>query len=201
MKVMRNLVLALTLVALSLNTSLATPASDPNELIRAATTRPWPGENYPALPPLTTTMRTLIANEIRNSQAISSAYAKLDAANRGNVGWFEGVAELEQQKAVWSLLSCLIHPSEDVQIHALRSLERIGDRRAVPFLLIYAEHMTVFEAGSENATIHGVIHESVANTLSALTGVRISLKGQDPAGLSRGIKLWREWEVEHHGAP
>ena len=201
MKVMRNLVVALAFVALSLNASMAAPASDPERLIKAAITRPWPGDNYPALPALPTAMRNLIANEIRSSRAVMSAYAKLDAANRRNVEWFEGVAELEKQKAVWSLLSCLVHPSEDVQIHALRSLERVADKRAAPFLLIYAEYMAVDEAGDENATIHGVIHESVAKTLSALTGVRVSLKGQDPAGLSRGTKLWRKWQVEHNSAP
>lgn len=201
MQVMRRMFVALTLVALSSNASLAFPVADPSELIRAATTRPWPGENYPALPSLTTSMRSLISDEIRNSQAVSGAYAKLDAAHRRNVEWFEGVAELEKQKAIWSLQSCLLHPSEDVQLHALRSLERVGDRRAVPFLLIYAEYMAVPEAGSENATIHGMIHESLAQTLSALTGVRVSLKGQDPEGLSRAIKRWRKWQVEANNAP
>jgi hypothetical protein len=198
---MRNLIIAIALVVFSLNAAPAASVSDPNELIKAATTRPWPGENYPALPSLSTETRSLVANEIRSSQAVSSAYAKLDAANRRNVEWFEGVAELEKQKALWSLLSCLIHPSEDVQIYALRSLERLGDKRAVPFLLIYAEYMAVQEAGSENATIHGIIHESIAQTLSVLTGMKVTLKGQDSEGLKRGIKIWRKWLVERDAAP
>lgn len=198
---MRNLIVAIALVVLPLKAPQAIDASDPQELIKAATTRPWPGENYPALPSLSTEMQGLVANEIRSSPSVRNSYAKLDAAHRRNVEWFEGVAELEKQKALWSLLSCLIHPSEDVQIHALRSLERLGDTPAAPFLLIYAEYMAVPEAGSENATIHGIIHESIAQTLSVLSGKKVTLKGQDAAGLKRGIKIWRQWLVERDSRP
>ena len=170
--------------------------SAPKDLLKAATSRPWPGEGYPVLPSLSTEMRGLVCNEIANSGSIRAAYEKLDAANRRNVEWFDGVAELEKQNAVWCLLSCLCHPHEDVQIHALRSLERLRDKRAVPFLLLYADYMAVFEAGSENATIHGIIHESTARTLSGLTGIRVLLQGQDPDGLKIGIKKWRKWLVE-----
>ena len=176
----------------------AVPAS--NELLRAATSRPWPGEAYPTLPSLSTEMRGLVRNQIDSSKRIRAAYEKLDAAKRRNVEWFEGVAELEQEKAVWCLLSCLCHPHEDVQIHALRGLERLRDKRAVPFLLLYADYMAVFEAGSENATIHGIIHESAAKTLSELTGVRVSVQGQDPDGLKNGIKKWRKWLVDQQKA-
>jgi hypothetical protein len=174
---------------------LSLRAQAPDSLIKAATTRPWPGENYPVLPALSTEMRGLIAKEIAGAPAVRKAYEKLDA-NRRNVEWFEGVKELEQHKAVWSLQSCLCHPHDDVQIHALRSLQKLGDKRAVPFLLLYGEHMAVWESGSENATIHGIIHESTAATLSALTGVRLVLEGQDPVGLKKGLRKWRRWLVE-----
>jgi RNA polymerase sigma factor (sigma-70 family) len=169
---------------------------NPNDLIKAAIKRPDGGDNYPVLPALSTPMRGQAANEILGSDAVRQAYEKLDAVNRRNVDWFDGVAELEKHKAVWCLLSCLCHYHADVQIHALRSLERLGDKRAVPFLLLYAEHMAVFIGGSENATIHGIIHQSVAQTLSTLTGVRVEVKGQDPSGLHKGLKQWRKWLVE-----
>jgi len=194
---MRILIVELTFAVISLHASILSSMSDPKNLIKAATTRPWGRENYPALPSLSTEMQDLVANEIRGSKAVNDGFVKLDAANRRNVDWFEGVAELERQKALWSLLSCLVHPSDDVQIRALKSLERLGDKRAVPFLLIYAEYMAVYEMGSENATVHGIIHESIAKTLSALTGTEITLKGQDVEGLKRGIKVWRKWLVEH----
>ena len=201
MKHVRDLIIATALFIFPLNAPLATAVSDPKELIKAATTRPWPGESYPALPSLSSETQSLVIDEIRSSQAVRSAYAQLDAASRSNVDWFEGVAALEKQKALWSLLSCLIHPSEDVQINALRSLERMGDKRAVHFLLIYAEYMAVDESGSENATIHGIIHKSIAQTLSALTGMKVTLKGQDPEGLKRGIKIWRKWLAERDPTP
>jgi RNA polymerase sigma factor (sigma-70 family) len=171
------------------------PAANPIDLVKAALARPDGGENYPALPSLSTEMSGRVCNEIAASDTVRQAYEKLDATRR-NVDWFDGVAELEKQKAVWCLLSCLCHHHPDVQIHALRSLERLGDKRAVPFLLLYAEYMAVLVGGSENATIHGIIHQSAAKTLSALTGVRVAVTGQDPDGLKKGIKRWRKWLVE-----
>ena len=184
------------LVLAVLLTSQSVRAQSPLDLIKAATTRPWPGENHPLLPALSTEMRGLVESEIMGSPAIRKAYEKLDAKRRRNVEWFEGVKELEQQKAVWSLQSCLCHPSDDVQIHTLRSLQKLGDKRAVPFLLLYGEHMAVWESGSENATLHGIIHESTAATLSAITGVKVVLDGQDPEGLKKGLRKWRRWLVE-----
>jgi hypothetical protein len=164
-----------------------------DRLIAAATTRPWPGESYPALPSLSTEMRGRIESEIAGSDRVRAAYEKLDAANRDNAEWFEGVNELAAEKAVWSLASCLVHPHEDVQILALRALERLRDPRVVPFLLIYADYMAVWEGGSESATIHGIIHSSIGSALSALTGVPVEIKGQDPEGLRRAIARWRRW--------
>jgi hypothetical protein len=170
-----------------------------DRLISAATTRPWPGEGYPVLPALSTELRGLIAGEIAASDAVRAAYEKLDAAARDNAEWFEGVAALEREWALWCLVSCLVHPHEDVQIRALRALERLGDGRAVPFLITYAEYMAVHEGGSENATIHGIVHSSVATTLSALTGVHVNVDGQDPEGLKLGVVKWRRWLANQPG--
>jgi hypothetical protein len=172
--------------------SLAMVDQDPKDLIKAATTRPWPGANYPALPSLSSEMLEKVASEIKGSEAVRRAYEKLDARRR-NVEWFEGVAELEKQKALWSLLSSLCHPHEDVQFHALRSLNRLQDKRAVPFLLVYAESEADYVSGSEQATVHGVIHESIAETLSSLTGVSITIRGQNPEELMNGVRQWRKW--------
>ncbi|HVW01878.1 MAG TPA: hypothetical protein VHB77_16110 [Planctomycetaceae bacterium] len=166
----------------------------PLELVKAAISREgFPAESYPVLPALSTPMRGLICNEIAESRAVRNAFAKLDVARRRNVDWFEGVKELETEKAVWALQACLCHPSDDVQIHALRSLERLHDARAVPFLMVYAEYMAVHVEGSENATIHGVIMESTARTLSKLTGEEVVVKGQDVRRLREGIHRWRIW--------
>jgi hypothetical protein len=180
--------------------SLAMIDQDPKDLIKAAITRPWPGDNYPALPALTSEMQERIVSELTGSEAVRRAYEKLDA-KRPNVEWFDGVAELEKQRAVWSLLSCLCHPSDDVQIHALRSLNRLQDKRAVSFLLTYAEYMAVYEAGDENATIHGIIHESIAETLSSLTRIGITIRGQNPDGLKNGIRQWRRWLADQDIKP
>jgi hypothetical protein len=186
--------LILCLVLLSASSSYS--QSDELKLLRAATTRPWSGENFPALPSLSTGMQSLVVGEIMASPKVKDAFTKLDAKGK-NVDWFIGVEELEEQKAVWSLQSCLIHPSEDVQIHALRSLEQIKDKRAVPFLLIYAEYMAIDESGSENATIHGIIQESIAKALSSLTGLKVQITGQDSELLKQSIKKWRKWLVEN----
>ena len=166
-----------------------------DELIKAVTTRPWRSENFPLLPNLTTEIKGGVISELKNS-LIRKAYEKLDA-RRSNVNWFEGIEELEKQKAVWSIQSCLIHPHDDVQIRALESLKRLNDKRAVPFILTYAEYMAYLEGGSENATLHGIIHGSIAKTLSSLTGIKLEIKGQDPARLKNGIRQWRRWLIEN----
>ena len=78
----------------------------------------------------------------------------------------EGLDELEREGAAWSLASCLCHPHEDVQVRALRALERLGDARVVSFVLTYAEYMAVWEGGSESATIHGMVHSAIAQILA-----------------------------------
>lgn len=166
-----------------------------DELIKAVTTRPWKGESYPLLPSLSTKLKGGVLGELKNN-SIRKAYEKLNA-NRGNIEWFEGIEELEKEKALWSLLSCLIHPHEDVQIYSLRSLEKLNDKRAVPFILIYAQYMAVLEGGSENATIHGAIHETIAKTMYSLTNVKVEINRQDPEKLKQGILLWYKWLVEN----
>jgi hypothetical protein len=167
----------------------------PHDLIAAATTRPWPGESFPALPSLSTNTRQQIEQEMGRAP-VRRAFELLDARRSENTNWFGAVEIFEKEKATWSLQACLVHPSEDVQINALRALGRLKDKNAVPFLLIYGDYMAVFEAGSENATIHGIIHESIAGALPSITGVEVKIKGQNPEALKRGLRLWTKWLVE-----
>jgi len=167
---------------------------DPRRLLATMTKQPWPGVNYPALPALSESMTRNIGNEIHGRPVLIEAIRQLDPA-RSNNDWFDAVAILEREKAAWSLQACLCHPSEDVQIHALRSLQKLGDPAAVPFLLIYADYMAVMEGGSENATIHGIIHMSVAATLSTLTGISVQIDHQDPEALRKAIRQWTRWQL------
>jgi len=164
------------------------------ELIRGATERPWPGKNYPELPALPNEVVKGVTGEIESDPKVKQAYAKLNAAKQINTSWFEGVKELEKLKAVWSLQSCLCHPHDDVQIHALRALACLKDERSLPFLLKYASAMAVHESGSENATIHGVIHDETAKALSSITGLQFKMKGgQDPEGLKAAVARSTTW--------
>lgn len=159
--------------------------------IDAVITRPWPGKNSPPLPPVSLELRQAVKEELREP-GVRKAYEMLDAKRR-NVEWFEGIEILEKEGAVWALVSCLSHPSADVQIHSLRGLGRIGGSNTIPSLLTYAESMAVSIGGSENATIHGIIHETIAKTMSSITGIRITISGQDPLELRKGIDMWRAW--------
>lgn len=139
-----------------------------------------------------------MTHEILASPRVREAYALLDPHNRRSADWHRGVEKLEEEKATWSVVSCLCHPREGVQISALQSLKRLGDRRAVPFVLLYAEYMAVDEEGSEEATVHGLVLESTAGTLSALTGIDVKVKRQDVGALKAGIEKWRRWLVDQH---
>ena len=118
-----------------------------NAAVKAVIVRPWPGENYPALPSLPSQLQENILAELE-TPAIRSAYNKMDA-KRPNEEWFKGLEELESNKAVWCILSCLCHPHDDVQIRALRTLEKLNDQRAVPFLITYAEYMAVLRLAAK----------------------------------------------------
>lgn len=202
-----KLLLALLLAACVLTFARVAPAepegpvkTSPESLITAATTPLRPDAVYPALPSLSTAMRLHIIaemtfNDERRPSPVRGAFERLNPT-RDNNEWFEAVDTLEQVKAVWSLQACLVHPSEDVQIRALLALGRLRSEEAVPFLLIYGHYMAVHEAGSENATIHGIIHRTLAQTLSTITGVEVSIEGQDPEGLERGLLKWTRWLLD-----
>jgi hypothetical protein len=170
-------------------------SDDPRQLVSAMTKCPWPGESYPALPSFSTAMMGRITGEIAGRPVLLEAFRHLDSSGSNN-DWFDAIAVLEREKAIWSLQACLCHPHDDVQIHALRSLLRLGDRAAVPFLLIYADYMAVHESGSENATIHGIIHSAIAETLSGLTGESVKIDGQDPEALTKAIRKWTIWQTK-----
>src|SRR5262245_32126567 len=107
-------VLLLWIAGWEAHPAIAQNEPHPAELIKAATARPGGRENYPTLPALSTTMQASISGEIVASRSVRNAYQRLGALNK-NVHWFEGVKELEKEKAVWCLLSCLAHHSPDVQ--------------------------------------------------------------------------------------
>ena len=183
-----------SIVSLALLSASVFAADEPQELLAAMIKRPWPGENYPALPSLSSALSGRITEEMSRRPAVLDAFKRLEP-NRSNHDWFDAVATLQREKAVWALQACLCHPSEDVQIHALRSLRALADRSAVPFLLVYAEHMAVYEGGSETATIHGMIHTTLSETLYALTGVSVVIKGQNPEALKKAIRQWTLWQA------
>lgn len=176
--------------------------SESRDLIHAVTaTAARPRHEFPTLPSISSTMQQRVDAEVDSSDTIGQALGLLDRETRDNVDWLEGIARLEREQAVWCLQSCLTHPHDDVQAQALRSLERLRDKRAVPFLLVYADYMAVSESGSENATLHGILHQTIAGTLSKLTGIEVRLDGQDPEGLRTGIVAWSKWVVENDESP
>ena len=173
----------------------AAAESSPEELIHAATAWPWGGKNPIKLPPIPKELAKDIATEIQSFPAVRAAYEDLDA-NKRNTTWFAALEKLESEKAVWSLTSALCHPSNDVQIYALRALARVKDERVLPFLFQYADAMAFFQGGSESATIHGIKHVDIAKVFGAITGLEIKIDGQDPQGITAAVKHCREWYAD-----
>jgi hypothetical protein len=125
-----------------------------------------------------------------------SALEKLDIS-RPSAEQLGGVAELERRKAVGCLLVGLSSANPDVRIRAARALALAADAplnpAAVRLMLDHARQAAVFEAGSENATLHGVYQHALAESLNKLTHSSVRLKpGQDPEGLKAGIVVWLE---------
>ena len=152
--------------------------------------------SWPILPSLPSEIVGRIGSEIAASEAIRKAFRDLNPKN-SNAQWFDAIDVLEHEHAIWSLQACLCHRSLDVQVKAIRALGRLKDARSVHFLLVYADYMAISVMGSENATVHGFIHGDLAVTLSAITGIQVSILGQDPEGLKKAIRKWQRWELDH----
>ncbi len=99
MKKISCVVFVIIVISFQLSAQSISRTSTDDKLIDAVITRPWPGSNYPPPPALPYNIRARIYNELSKSE-IREAYVKLDA-NRRNVEWFDGIAGLEKNKAVW----------------------------------------------------------------------------------------------------
>jgi hypothetical protein len=159
---------ALVLLAALFAASAGFAAQMPRELIAAMLKSPWPV--YPAVPSLPEQMRAEMASEIASSEVVRKAVEQLNPENQ-NTAWFAAIATLEKVRAIWSLQACLCHRSPDVQVKAIEALGHVRDSRAAHFIILYAEYMTVDVGGSESATIHGILLHSIAQTMSAITGL------------------------------
>jgi hypothetical protein len=59
--------------------------------------------------------------------------------------------------------------------------------------------MAVYEEGSENATIHGIIHKETAKTLSAITRLKFRVpSGQNPKALKSAIYHCQKWQLKKY---
>jgi hypothetical protein len=121
-----------------------------------------------------------------------------------NTGWFAAIEALEKARAIWSLQACLCHASPDVQVKAIEALGHVRDSRTAHFIILYAEYMAVDVGGSESATVHGIRLHSIAQTMSAITGLPNTYNRdsseklmQNLDDLRRLVDQWRRWELEH----
>lgn len=151
-------------------------------------------ESHKSYPTLPTHLRGELSFELREKN-LKDVFAMLDPASTQRADWYGALRALEEKRAVWSLQACLTHPDEDVQIKALEALKRLGDSRAVPFLLIYAQYMAVPEEG-EGAANHGIIHIKIAEAASELTGKDFPIHVQNPERLKEGVRIWMGWLSE-----
>jgi hypothetical protein len=150
------------------------------------------GTDYPGCPPLAVEVKRGVAREVAKSAAVREALELLDPEHV-NVVMFDAVAALEREHAVFTLAAAVCHDSDDVKIKSARALAALADPTPLPFLLEVADRFAVFEDGSENATIHGVLQHDLAAALNAMTAEHVTLgEGQDPDALRAGIVVWRK---------
>jgi hypothetical protein len=190
---MKTLALTLSLAGIGTLFLSSSAYADTNygAIIDAAIKNPWgPGDLILPVPP--GFLRGEAANEMAKDVETANAMTALDSTKE-NTSWFAALKILEAKKAVGCLQIVLDHPSDDVQIKALEALDSIDNSQAVPFLLIYAQYVNKNVEGSENATIQAIKMETLANTLSGLTGIEVKVKGQDCEALKHGISEWMEW--------
>ncbi len=160
--------------------------------IRDATTRRWPGEDYPKRPGLSEDVKRGIEQELMSDPRIGEFYFYLGAKKSRSI-WHVGIEGLTETKAVWCLVSGLCHPHDDVQIGCAQALGELRDKRVVPFMLIVADAFAVFGKGSESATLHSIFQHALTDSLNNILGTSVALRdGQGPEGLKKGIAIWKK---------
>lgn len=134
-----------------------------------------------------------VALEMARSPSVASAWSGLDARKPSPP---EGAVEvIAEQGAACSLVALLWVTDIDVNLQAARALAKVPEVThplALPFLLSSIERLAVFVEGSEEATLHGRLHDVLFDSMGILTGVISKHKrGQDPDGLRVAIPNWR----------
>lgn len=134
-----------------------------------------------------------IALEMARSPSVSQAWSGLDARKASPP---DGAVEvIVEQGAACSLVALLWVTEMDMNLRAARSLAKVPEVThplALPFLLSSIERLAVIVEGSEEATLHGRLHDYLFESMGILTGVISSHKrGQDPEGLRAAIPNWR----------
>jgi len=189
MKIAALVLLALSAIAVRAESSL-------RELMDQVVRRPA-YTMHPDLPVLSAKVRAGAEAEMAADAEVKEAM-RLLSVERSNVDRFRGVELLARKRAVWCLQATLCDPRGDMRSEALRALRKIGDPRAVRFLIIFADKMAVTVMGSECATIHSITIRELGATLAALTGVKIKLVGpQDVGELRRVMQRSAEWLMEY----
>lgn len=167
------------------------PTSPAEKLLRDATAMraAW---QVPA-PELPLEVVCCVALEMARSPSVERMWSGLDA--RKATPPPDAVSIVVEEGAACSLVALLWHADEWTSIRAARSLGKVPEVThplALPFLLASIERLAVAVEGSEEATLHAMLHDGLFEGMGILTGeISSHARGQDPEGLLRALPVWR----------
>jgi hypothetical protein len=163
------------------------------DILKNMTTDPHPeySQQPQSAPVLSDRMISLIYAEM-NRVDVKNSMVKLNAS--GSDYHSESLIEsLESARAIWALQACLLHPNDDVKISAVRSLGEINDPESVPFITKVLTMNYHLVAGSENATIHDILLNSIGATLKTITGISVRDDGLMPEDHKADTERLEKW--------
>jgi len=134
--------------------------------------------------------RRLVEAEIADAPQLLAGLRRLDDPPLAGQ-WQTVMDQLERAGASWSVVSCLCHPSPDVQLAALRAIRRLRDRRVLDLLVRYAGSLAGPIVGSEEATIRAVLRSEAERALEALTGSTVEVSWNDALTAQGQLERWR----------
>lgn len=134
-----------------------------------------------------------VAVEMARSHSVADAWAGL--AQLKSTPPAGAVDDVVQEGAACSLVALLWYADVGVNIQAAHSMAKVPEvlhPLALPFLLDSIDRVAVIVEGSEEATMHGLLHDAIFESMGILTGlVTAHRRGQDPTGLRAAIPVWR----------
>lgn len=106
--------------------------------------------------------------------------------------------DLQTSRSQENLLLAITHPIADIKNDAVKRVQQIGDKQALPELIKALREANVPSMGSEHATAQKIYKENLIKAVSALSGQDFGITDiNNPTELSETLTRMTRWADEN----